>query len=145
MTKRNPSVELSLPRSRTVRGYVIRRMPIGQFLKAAQLLQEAPEDLLDRLFPGQGDALGRLRALTPSGWQALALRAAAVVPDYAVRLFAQLSGLDERRLRDDPAVGLDGLAEMALAWMEVNGVENFINAAGALRVKVRSLIAGSKA
>ena len=68
-----------------------------------------------------------------------------MVPAYAVRPFAQLSGSDERRLRDDPAVGLDGLAEMALAWMEVNGVENFINAAGALRVKVRSLIAGSKA
>ena len=35
--------------------------------------------------------------------------------------------------------GQDGLMELLDGWMELNGIENFIRAAGALRDKVRSI------
>ena len=38
MTSKN-SATLSLPKSRTVRGYEIRKMPIGAFLEASSLLE----------------------------------------------------------------------------------------------------------
>ena len=149
MTNKNAkvsSVDMSVPRGKVVRGYAIERMPIGRFLKATQMLEDAPEDVLKRLFPGAeaGDVLRQLKGLTKDGLQALFMRAMTVLPGYAVRLFAQLSGIDEDALLTDPNVGLDGLAEMAVAWAEVNGIENFTVAAGALLDKVRRMTGGFK-
>ena len=61
-----------------------------------------------------------------------------VAVDEAVRVFAELAGLDEQALRDDPGVGLDGLLEMIEAWLEVNNLENFIGAARALWRRARA-------
>ena len=65
---------------------------------------------------------------------------AAVLPGEMVRLFAKLSGIEEKALLEDPRIGLDGLGEMAEAWMEVNGIENFIRTMGALGAKARALM-----
>ena len=46
--------------------------------------------------------------------------------------------VDEKALRDDPGVGLDGLLEMIEAWLEVNNLENFIRAARALWQRARA-------
>ena len=50
-----------------------------------------------------------------------------------------------KELLENSAIGLDGLAELMTAWMEVNGIENFMQTAGALAIRVRGLraIAGS--
>ena len=65
-----------------------------------------------------------------------------MLPDEAVTVFAELTGLDEKALRDDPNVGLDGLMEMIEAWMEVNNLENFIIAARTLARRVRAGMTG---
>ncbi len=133
------SVELSIPKARTVRGYSIERMPIGRFLEAIQMIEDAPNDVLKKLFPdcGADGILTRFAALDREGLKSLFTRALTLLPGYAVRLFAGLSGIAEENLLNDPDVGLDGLCEMAEAWIEVNGIENFIKAAGALTDKVR--------
>lgn len=138
------SAALSLPKSRTVRGYEIRKMPIGAFLEACGVLEELPQTALRLLFPGkrEGDILTELAGLTREKLQALFLRAAAVLPGEMVRLFAKLSGIEEKTLLEDPRIGLDGLGEMAEAWMEVNGIENFIRTMGALGAKARALMGG---
>ncbi|MDD3410520.1 MAG: hypothetical protein PHY12_06890 [Eubacteriales bacterium] len=140
------SAALSLPKARKVRGYTIERMPIGRFLQAMQTLQEAPETLTRALFPDSDarDVMAQLGKLNRESLQALAVRALGVVPGFAVRLFAELSGIEEEKLLADPDVGLDGLAEMLDAWLDVNGIENFMKAAGALWDKVRKTSGGSK-
>ena len=139
------SAALSLPKSRTVRGYEIRKMPIGAFLEACGVLEELPQTALRLLFPGkqEGDILTELAGLTREKLQALFLRAAAVLPGEMVRLFAKLSGIEEKARLEDPRIGLDGLGEMAEAWMEVNGIENFIRTMGALGAKARALMGGA--
>ena len=66
-----------------------------------------------------------------------------MLPDEAVTVFAELASLDEKALRDDPNVGLDGLMEMIEAWMEVNNLENFIIAARTLARRVRAGMTGT--
>lgn len=132
------SVDLSLPKARKVRGYTIERMPIGRFLAAARRLDEVPGQVLRRLFPGAEDAVRALASLDRAGLIGLCARALTVLPDEAVRVFAELAGLDEKALRDDPGVGLDGLLEMIEAWLEVNNLENFIRAARALWQRARA-------
>ena len=98
----------------------------------------APQEVLRRLFPGAQDAARALASLDREGLIALCARALTVLPDEAVRVFAELAGLDEQALRDDPNVGLDGLMEMIGAWMEVNNLENFMSAARALWQRARA-------
>lgn len=132
------SIDLSLPAARTVRGYEIGRMPIGRFLRAARRIDGVPEEVLARLFPDSQDAVRALASLDRAGLIGLCARALTVLPDEAVTVFAELAGLDEQALRDDPNVGLDGLLEMIEAWMEVNNLENFIGAARALWRRARA-------
>lgn len=141
------SVDLSLPKARKVRGYEIGRMPIGQFLNAARRLNDLPADLLRALFPDAADAVKALTALDRNGLMELCMRALTVLPQQAVTLFAELSGLDEQALLTDPAVGLDGLLEMIEAWTEVNGLENFITRARTLlrRARAETASTGSNA
>ena len=100
MTSKN-SAALSLPKSRTVRGYEIRKMPIGAFLEACSLLEELPGTALRLLFPEkkEGDILAELAGLDKDKLQELFLRALAVLPGEMVRLFAKL----ERRGRTGAA------------------------------------------
>ena len=143
MTSKN-SATLSLPKSRMVRGYEIRKMPIGAFLEACSLLEELPETALRLLFPEkkEGDILAELAGLDKDKLQELFLRALAVLPGEMVRLFAKLSGVEEQAL-EDARIGLDGLGEMAEAWLEVNGIENFIKTMGALGKRARALMGGA--
>ena len=137
------SIEVSLPKSKTVCGYEIKKMPLGAFLSATQLLQDAPADLIEAMYPGESLSgfLKRLKTLDRNGLQALALRALSVLPEKALALFGQLSGIESHQLINDPAVGLDGIADMALAWMEVNGVENFIQSVRTIISRARVLTA----
>lgn len=139
------SATLSLPKSRAVRGYEIRKMPIGAFLEACSLLEELPGTALRLLFPEkkEGDILAELAGLDKDKLQELFLRALAVLPGEMVRLFARLSGVEEQALLEDPRIGLDGLGEMAEAWLEVNGIENFIKTMGALGKRARALMGGA--
>lgn len=136
------AVTLSLPREKQVRGYTIRRMPIGQFLMALQTLQQLPGETLELLLPGltPGSLLSRFKMLTAQELKEMAVRLLTVLPGYGISLLARLMGVEESRLLQDEAVGLDGLMEMLECWMELNGIENFIRAAGALQEKVRSSI-----
>ena len=144
MTSKN-SATLSLPKSRTVRGYEIRKMPIGAFLEACGVLEELPQTALRLLFPEkkEGDILAELAGLDKDKLQELFLRALAVLPGEMVRLFARLSGVEEQALLEDARIGLDGLGEMAEAWLEVNGIENFIKTMGALGKRARALMGGA--
>ena len=120
-------------------------MPIGAFLEACSLLEDAPKTALRLLFPGKqtGDILAELAGLDKDKLQELFLRALAVLPGEMVRLFAKLSGVEEQALLEDARIGLDGLGEMAEAWLEVNGIENFIKTMGALGKRARALMGGA--
>ena len=67
------SVNMSIPKSRKVRGYEIKHMPIGQSLVAIQMLGELPGALIIALFPDADNALEQLKSLTKDGLQSLAL------------------------------------------------------------------------
>lgn len=142
------SVMKSLPREKTVRGYRVERMPIGRYLQALRLLQEAPEEWLEEILPHKGDmpVLSALKEMDTSQLQKAILTAAAVLPEKAVSLFAQVSGIEEEKLLHDPDIGLDGLVELMKAFWEVNGLGNFLQGAAEVGRKIRewTRTAGSK-
>lgn len=141
------SIDLSLPRSVTVRGCEVRRMPLGKYLQAVSLLEAFPRALAEKLTP-EGDlagALDALKALDRGKLIDLALKALAVVPDQAVALIAALTDIPKDRLLGDEAIGPDGILEILDAWLTVNDTENFIRAAGRVRQRINRFAVALKA
>lgn len=126
--KEKRSEALSLDTGKLVRGYEVRRLPIGGYLRALERLREAPEQLMEACFPGRDAAavLGALAGADKGALVQVALRVLEVAPAFAVGLIAQVCGIPEERLLNDPGIGLDGLMEIIEAWAEVNGTANFL-------------------
>lgn len=144
---RKPSKNISLPQEVKVRGYAVRRMPIGAYVKAIESLntQKITNDLLAALFPGMdANAIFKyLKTIDTAKLGDLVMRAFAVVPKYVAILLSGLTGISEDSLMDDPAIGLDGLMELIAAWIEVNNIENFMTAARRLIGKIVTQAASS--
>ncbi len=139
------TIRLSLPVPRTVRGYEIRRMPLGVFLQAMTQLQDFPQKAIGAMFPNQGldEILLSLKNCDSAMIGQLLVRALTVVPQEAMTLLAKLTLIPQQQLLDDEAIGLDGLAEILDSWLEVNQIENFISAARQLLAKAKVMAAAS--
>ncbi len=90
------SIGLSLTQSVTVRGYEIKRAPLGAYLQALKQLQSFPKEVTAALFPGQNadQVLEALKHLNSDALLALVARALTVVPDRALALVAKLAGIN---------------------------------------------------
>jgi len=143
MTIKN-SVQRSLKRSETVRGYTVRRLPLGEYLAALDALSDLPETVVEALFEEEdvAQALARLRHMDTSGVVRLMLRLLTVAPQEAVRVLALLTGVPQEALLTDPTIGLDGAAEMLEAFLRLNGLENFTRAVGRVAAQVKRIRAG---
>lgn len=130
--------KLSLLESRTVCGYTIRKMPIKPYLEALEKLKDAPADFMEACFPGKtaGEALDSLAMLDKSGFAELLAGVATGLPDYAIGLVADLTGIDKDHLLNDPEIGLDGLVEIVNVFIEVNRLGKFLREAAALKAKL---------
>ena len=143
MWKRDDGAATSLPRGKRVRGYLVRRLPLGALITALETLQAVPKELCEALFPSLGweRAMLRLKRCDRATLTELLPRLIAVAPRSLVRLTAALIETDEGRLLEDPLLGADGLCELLLAWLDVNGAENFSKAAGRLIAKAKAFAA----
>lgn len=135
------STQLSVQSEKMVRGYAVKRLPLGKYLAAIDAMREMPEAVMGALFPDMKamDMLALLRRLDKNALAGLLLRALTVVPPEAVRLISVLTGVPEDALLNDPAIGLDGAAEMLETFWELNGIENFIRAAERMAAQVKQL------
>lgn len=137
---KNPKTSpcLSLAQEKEVRGYLIRRLPLGAYIKAAQSLQSLPDTVLEALFPGEDakSALLKLRHLTPETAVGAIARGLTALPTPLLKVCALLTGVPEHALRDDPEIGADGLMEMLEAVVEVNHLGNFTKAVWALSARL---------
>lgn len=135
------SAALSVKMSETVRGYEVKRLPLGEYLRAMEALRDMPQTVMRVCFP-EMDGAQMLQSLTRIDAKELAqlvLRAMDVVPDEAIRLLSILTGVPEDAIFADPAIGLDGAAELAEAFWRLNGMENFTAAAARLAANIRRM------
>ena len=134
------TVKLSLPESREVRGYEICRMPLGPMLGAIEKIQGLPGDLMTACFPGMDpkQILTQLKGFNAQMLLTIFGQALTVAPKHLIKVFSGLCGIPEKAFLTDPAIGLDGILEMVSAWIEVNGIENFLQAARPLMEKIKA-------
>jgi len=103
---------------------------------------------MEQLLPDKGNIpfFAAVKMMDASAMKTVILKAAQLAPGFAVKLFAEISGMEEEKLLNDPDVGLDGLFELMEAFWEVNGLENFFRGAARMAQGIRGFVrnAGSK-
>ena len=135
MKENADKTRLSIPKVRKVCGYEIKKMPIGRYLEAMEEISEFPSGLIDECFPGMElhEIIEKLAAFDEKMLKAVVTNALTKAPRYFVGFTARLIGVREEDLLNDENVGLDGLAEIIEAFIEVNRLGKF--AASAVRLK----------
>lgn len=139
------TIQKSMEMSRTVRGYEIRRMPLGAFLEAVDAIREAPVQILESIYPGKGamEALRNLSGLNTQSLRGVLISAFTYAPDHVVGVLSKLFDISKENLLSDPKIGLDGLTELLNAWLDLNNIENFISAVRPLVSRIRTALDAS--
>lgn len=142
----NHTVALSVPKAKKVRGCAIERLPLGGYLRAIRALQDFPDDLVAACFPGQdlGGILAQFRELDKDKLLSMIGNALLAAPKHFIHFAAELTGIDEEMLLNDPEIGLDGLLEILVAWAEVNKLGDFLPAVRKLTGKIRMATGSSR-
>lgn len=95
--KKNTSTSMSLPKSKTVHGIEVKKVPIGIYLTALRELEELPEQIISELFPGKtiSDVIADLVTLTADKMVKLLIRALIIAPEYIIGALAVILGVDK--------------------------------------------------
>lgn len=130
----------SLGKSASVRGYEIRRMPLGRYLEVLEAMKELPGTLAKACFPGMDAAqvLAKLKKIDSGMLAEIAVKAMLAAPKEAVRILSLCTGIPQDALLKDENIGLDGAAELAETVWKLNQLTNFTQAAARLAANVKA-------
>ena len=94
---------VSLGKTAVVRGYTIRRLPLGRYLEMTEMLRDMPERVIQACFPGQSamQVLGQLKRIDAVMLSDILMRVMTAAPAEAVRLLAYCTGIEEKVLLED--------------------------------------------
>lgn len=142
--RKNTSI-LSLPETRKVRGCVIKRLPLGRYIQALEVLRAAADDLAETCFPDKNtdEIFSYVTSISKDSLLELIGNAAPVALMHITQLASALTGIDEQKLLNDPGIGPDGLVEILTVWVEVNRLGDFPGAVRNLIGKFRTAVEGS--
>lgn len=128
---KNKSIDTTLPKSKTVHGIEIKKVPIGQYLTAMSGLEDLPSQVLADLFPGKepADILKELTKLTNDGLSSIIARAVIVIPKHLITLLAPILGVaEEELLALSPAELMDVVKE----FKDINDLSRFFGGVSGL-------------
>ena len=136
---------LSLPKFKEVRGYEVKRQPLGKYLQMFDRLKEFAGDLvklIEACFPGEDfkQIQAKLTNFDIETLVGVLVGALPVAARMAAALVSDLTGIDEEKLLWDEGIAADGLLEIIAAFLEVNNWFNFIPAVRKLINEARAAI-----
>lgn len=140
--KSKDKAALSLPKSKTVCGYEIKKLPIGGYLKALEKVKNLPSDFLEQCFPGKtfSEILDIFSKLDTQSFVSMASVVFLTAPGYIVGFVSELTEIPEESLLNDENIGLDGFTEIVIAFLEVNELGKLISGAGEIKTKAQELL-----
>lgn len=130
--KKDKSISMSIPKSYTLHGVTITKLPIAKYIAVLREINDLPSLLLGELFPegsNLNDSFERLQNLDRSTTLALIGRLLKVVPEEFCKILSQLLNIPEERLLDvncENPLSLSELAEIIEAFWKVNDMSDFL-------------------
>lgn len=112
----------SLPKTKTLHGVEIKKMPCGKYFEALQTIKDLPEDFTKELTKDIKD-FKLSEMMSVEGITELVMRLFVMLPDFFVKVLAKLIGIEENRIINE-LTPLE-LAEIIKEFSELNDLESF--------------------
>lgn len=130
--KKDKSIHMSIPKSYSLYGVTIRKLPIAKYIAVLREVNDLPSLLLGELFPegsNLNDSLERFQNIDRSTTLALIGRLLKIVPEEFCKVLSQLLDISEERLLDvncENPLSLSELTEIIEAFWKVNDMSDFL-------------------
>lgn len=130
--KKDKSIHMSIPKSYSLYGVTIRKLPIAKYIAVLREVNDLPSLLLGELLPDNGnliDLLENLQSFDRSTILSLCGRLLKVVPEEFCKILSQLLNIPEERLlyvNCENPLSLSELAEIIEAFWKVNDMSDFL-------------------
>ncbi len=149
MFRKNRSLEISAPKDKVIHGVYVRKLPICKYIKLLHAMEELPQLLIGKTFPGKGvdDMLKYFANLNKDSLVELISRLLAVVPEELMKLLSELLDIPLERLFEDTpdALSPKELLDVICEFWELNDMTDFFEAARSLAGRLRAASIGSSA
>jgi len=144
--KRDKSTDMTLPEVRVVHGIEIKKVPVGQYIRAMKQMEDLPRAIVEECFPGQSmaDVLTMFTAVDEGVLVTLVGKLLVVLPEHLIDALCSILGLDKEIIltKLTPKELLDVIQAY---WAENDMSDFFGNVWGLIKAKLPTLIAGSSA
>jgi hypothetical protein len=139
------SADMSLPKAKTVHGVEIKKVPVGQYIRAMREMEELPSVIVKDLFPGKSaaDIVAEFTRADNDTVILLLGRLLVVLPEHIIDALCLVIGVDKDVVmnRLTPAE----LCDVVREYWTMNDMSSFFGAVSALiREKVPTLATGFK-
>lgn len=130
--RKDKSISMSIPKSYTLYGVTITKLPIAKYIAVLREINELPALLLNELLPDGGnliDLLENLQSFNRNTILSLCGRLLKVVPEEFCKILSQLLNIPEERLLDvdcQNPLSLSELAEIIEAFWKMNDMSDFL-------------------
>lgn len=112
----------SLPKTKIVHGVEIKKMPCGKYFEALQTLKDLPEDFIKELTKDKKN-FKLSEMISIEGITELVMRLLVIIPDFTVRFFSTLMGIDEEKMQNE--LTPKELADIIQEFCKLNDLESF--------------------
>ncbi|MGE5494616.1 MAG: hypothetical protein ACM3S4_04875 [Burkholderiales bacterium] len=141
---KNKSAGITLPKSKTVHGIEVKKVPVGKYLSAIRELEELPAAIISDLFPSKkfGDIMAELVELTDESLIRIATRLLVIAPEYVVNALAIIIDVDKDLIKN--TLTPKELCDVVKTYWELNDMTDFFGTvSGLIKAKLPTLISGS--
>lgn len=135
------SEKLSLPKTKTIHGVEIRKMPCGKYFEALQTLKDLPEDFLKELSDNEQE-FKLSEMFTMENIMTLVTRLLIILPDFTFKFLSKLMDVDEETMKNE--LTPKELLDIVKAFWELNELESFFDQMKSIVDKISTLIGFKK-
>lgn len=114
----------SLPKTKTIHGVEIKKMPCGKYFEALQTLKNLPEDFMKELSDNRQD-FKLSEIFTMENIMNLIAKLFIILPDFTFAFLSKLMGIDEDKMRNE--LTPKQLIDIVKEFWKMNELESFFD------------------
>lgn len=114
----------SLPKTKTIHGVEIKKMPCGKYFEALQTLKNLPEDFMKELSDNRQD-FKLSEMFTMENIMNLIAKLFIILPDFTFTFLSKLMGIDEDKMRNE--LTPKQLIDIVKEFWKMNELESFFD------------------
>mgnify|MGYP001032771469 CR=1 FL=1 len=135
--RKKGSIDLSLPKEKTVHGIPVTKVPVGKYIASMQDIQDLPMTIMEKCFPGEDlqTVINQAKAADSGFVLDLTGKLMVNAPEIIIDLASQYLSVEKEELL---ALSPTELLDVLEAWWELNDLSDFF---GRVWKKIKPLLA----